>query len=76
LGIGVIIDPSEVRKYYDVYTSYKKQKRSSYSTSMSVIASTRLGIGATIDPNKVSHDQLVHEGWALDIVLMLAICLE
>jgi len=43
---------------------------------MSVIASTRLGIGASVDFNKVSEDQLVHEGWALEILLMSLICLK
>jgi hypothetical protein len=43
-----------------------------YHTSISVRASSRLGIGATVDPNKVSQDQLVWEGWASEILLMLA----
>jgi hypothetical protein len=48
-----------------------KERRSSYNISMSVRASTRLGIGAVVDPNNVSRDQLIQEGWALELPLTL-----
>jgi hypothetical protein len=63
LGIGFIVDSNEVSQYYDVYTSYKKKERSSYHTSIRARDLSRLGIGATVDPNKVSRDKLVQEGW-------------
>ena len=40
------------------------------NTSMSAKASARLGLGDFFDPNKVSKDQVVHEGWALELLLI------
>ena len=37
---------------------------------MSARASARLGLGDFVDPNKVSKDQVVHEGWALELLLI------
>ncbi|XP_057837399.1 uncharacterized protein LOC131047634 [Cryptomeria japonica] len=41
LGLGATADPNEVSQYDDVYTSYRKQRSSSYHTSMSARASAR-----------------------------------
>jgi len=40
---------------YDVYTSYRKERRSGYNTSVSARASARLCIGAATDPNEMSQ---------------------
>eukprot|EP01018_Ginkgo_biloba_P022688 Gb_16843 [translate_table: standard] len=41
LGLGATADPNEVSQYDDVYTSYRKQRSTSYHTSMSARASAR-----------------------------------
>lgn len=41
LGLGATADPNEVSQYDDVYSSYRKQRSSSYHTSMSARASGR-----------------------------------
>ncbi|KAK4761920.1 hypothetical protein SAY87_029804 [Trapa incisa] len=41
LGLGATANPNEVSQYDDVYTSYRKQRSTSYHSSMSVRASTR-----------------------------------
>ena len=38
---------------------------------MSARASARLGIRDFVGPNKVRKDQVVHEGWALELLLIL-----
>jgi len=45
---------------------------------MSVRVSARLGIGATVDPNKVSQDQLIQGVWALELqsVINFFLCRE
>ncbi|OWM89931.1 hypothetical protein CDL15_Pgr012568 [Punica granatum] len=41
LGLGATANPNEVTQYDDVYTSYRKQRSTSYHTSMSARAATR-----------------------------------
>lgn len=41
LGLGATADPNEMSQYDDVYSSYRKQRSSSYHTSMSARASAR-----------------------------------
>ncbi|GAB2277853.1 hypothetical protein Dimus_012555 [Dionaea muscipula] len=41
LGLGATADPNEVSQYDDVYTSYRKQRSTTYHTSMSARAGTR-----------------------------------
>ncbi|KAF8391486.1 hypothetical protein HHK36_023791 [Tetracentron sinense] len=41
LGLGATADPNEVSQYDDVYTSYRKQRSTSYHTSMSARAAAR-----------------------------------
>ena len=38
---------------------------------MSARESARLGLEDFVDPNKVSKDQVVHEGWALELLFIL-----
>ncbi|KAJ8497986.1 hypothetical protein OPV22_008538 [Ensete ventricosum] len=41
LGLGATANPNEVSQYDDVYTSYRKQRSTSYHSSMSAKAGTR-----------------------------------
>ncbi|GLU01105.1 hypothetical protein SLE2022_184300 [Rubroshorea leprosula] len=41
LGLGATANPNEVSQYDDVYTSYRKQRSTSYHSSMSTRAATR-----------------------------------
>ncbi|KAG9459794.1 hypothetical protein H6P81_004302 [Aristolochia fimbriata] len=41
LGLGATANPNEVSQYDDVYTSYRKQRSTSYHTSMSARAAAR-----------------------------------
>ncbi|KAH7298628.1 hypothetical protein KP509_25G051900 [Ceratopteris richardii] len=41
LGLGAVADPNEITQYDDVYTSYRKQRSSSYHTFMSARAAAR-----------------------------------
>ncbi|XP_058092397.1 uncharacterized protein LOC131238812 isoform X2 [Magnolia sinica] len=41
LGLGATANPNEVSQYDDVYTSYRKQRSTSYHSSMSARASAR-----------------------------------
>lgn len=41
LGLGAMANPNEVSQYDDVYNSYRKQRSTSYHSSMSARASTR-----------------------------------
>lgn len=41
LGLGATANPNEVSQYDDVYTSYRKQRSTSYHSSMSARAATR-----------------------------------
>ncbi|KAF9588767.1 hypothetical protein IFM89_015494 [Coptis chinensis] len=41
LGLGATANPNEVSQYDDVYSSYRKQRSSSYHTSMSARAAAR-----------------------------------
>ncbi|GAV71153.1 Surp domain-containing protein [Cephalotus follicularis] len=41
LGLGATAHPNEVSQYDDVYTSYRKQRSTTYHSSMSARASTR-----------------------------------
>ncbi|KAF5932800.1 hypothetical protein HYC85_028971 [Camellia sinensis] len=40
LGLGATPNPNEASQYYDVYSSYRKQRSSNYHTSMSARAAT------------------------------------
>ncbi|KAJ6434692.1 hypothetical protein OIU84_000014 [Salix udensis] len=41
LGLGATADPNEPSQYDNVYTSYRKQRSTTYHSSMSVRATTR-----------------------------------
>lgn len=41
LGLGATANPNEISQYDDVYTSYRKQRSTTYHSSMSAKASTR-----------------------------------
>ncbi|KDP33406.1 hypothetical protein JCGZ_06977 [Jatropha curcas] len=41
LGLGATADPNEASQYDDVYTSYRKQRSTTYHSSMSARASTK-----------------------------------
>ncbi|MCO5574846.1 hypothetical protein L7F22_028639 [Adiantum nelumboides] len=41
LGLGAVADPNEITQYDDVYTSYRKQRSTSYHTFMSARAAAR-----------------------------------
>ncbi|EEF34416.1 RNA binding protein, putative [Ricinus communis] len=41
LGLGATADPNEASQYDDVYTSYRKQRSTTYHSSMSARAATR-----------------------------------